>query len=269
MNPKTTVNILWTGGWDSTFRVIQLSKLNVIIQPYYLLCGRNSEQYELGAISKISELIRKRSSTVAILQDVITANINESDAHRDISDSYNAMLSVRKFGIQYDWLARLAREVNGLELSIHQDDKAVSVINEFGKVIKVHHADIGDFFILDPATSTQDAQKVFGNFRLPLLEYTKVRMKEEAMAGGFMDVMDLTWFCYFPINNEPCGVCNPCIYTIDEGLDYRFNKAALKRYRVRKTRELLRSIAGKVGLLYVWRYFKSLRRSEPDPSQFS
>lgn len=263
MEPKTTVNILWTGGWDSTFRVVQLSEMDVIVQPYYLLCGRNSEEYELGAISKITELIRNRSSTACILRDVTTVAVNESEYNQDISDSYNAMTRVRKFGIQYDWLARLAREVNGLELTIHKDDKAVSVIDEFGKVKKMHDNDIGDFFVLDRGNSTPDAQKVFGNFRFPLLEYTKVSMKEEAEAGGFMDIMNQTWFCYFPVDNEPCGVCNPCIYTIDEGLGYRFGKAAMKRYRARKNRDLLRNVAAKTGVLYIWRYFKSFRRSEP------
>lgn len=259
MNLKTTVNILWTGGWDSTFRIVQLSAMDVIVQPYYLLCGRNSERYELGAIAKISEMIRSRSSTVCTLRDVITVPINESDNNRDISDSYDAMNRVRKFGIQYDWLARLAREVNGLELTIHQDDKALSVINQFGKVRKTRDTETGEYSVLDFEHSTPDARNIFGNFRFPLLEYTKVRMKKEAEAGGFMEIMNRTWFCYFPVNGEPCGVCNPCIYTIDEGLGYRFNKAAMRKYRARKNRDFLRRVAAKTGALYVWRYFKSMR----------
>ena len=34
---KTTVNVLWTGGFDSTYRIVELSRLNVVVQPYYLL----------------------------------------------------------------------------------------------------------------------------------------------------------------------------------------------------------------------------------------
>ena len=46
--------ILWTGGWDSTFRVIELSRKNVVIQPIYVLdSGRKSTDYELKAIDKI------------------------------------------------------------------------------------------------------------------------------------------------------------------------------------------------------------------------
>lgn len=260
--PRTTVNILWTGGWDSTFRITQLSERNVVVQPYYLLCGRNSEAYELNAISTITKLIRDRSSTICTLLDVINVPIDESDSYPEISESYEAMRNARPFGIQYDWLARLANRVKELELTIHQDDKAVGVINEFGEVIKRHHDDVGYYYVLDSGNSSIDAQRVFGHFRFPLLEYTKTRMKKEAEEGGFIDLMNLTWFCYFPVNGEPCGTCNPCIYSIDEGMGYRFNKRALRRYRAKKNRQLMRRIAGATGLLYIWRYLKSRKGSE-------
>ena len=36
------VKVLWTGGFDSTFRVTQLSRMDVEIEPYYLSDGRLS-----------------------------------------------------------------------------------------------------------------------------------------------------------------------------------------------------------------------------------
>jgi len=262
----TLTQVLWTGGWDSTFRILQLSRRDVIVQPYYLLCERNSERFELDAISTITRLIRNRKSTVCTLEDVITVPVNESEEHQDISNSYNSMSRVRKFGIQYDWLARLAREINGLELAIHQDDKAVIALNAFGRVKKIQDEQVGEYFVLDPANSSPEARRVFGNFRFPLLEHTKVTMKEEAEAAGLMDIMNRTWFCYFPVNGQPCGICNPCIYTIDEGLSYRFDKVAMRRYRARKNRESLRRLAEKTGFLSVWRYFKSFQ-SKPAVAQ--
>ena len=29
------INVLWTGGLDSTFRILELSKADVEVQPYY------------------------------------------------------------------------------------------------------------------------------------------------------------------------------------------------------------------------------------------
>ena len=49
LEPKKIVNLLWTGGWDSTFRLCQLilvKRKNV--QPYYIIDNkRKSLQKEL------------------------------------------------------------------------------------------------------------------------------------------------------------------------------------------------------------------------------
>jgi len=147
-------------------------------------------------------------------------------------------------------------------LSIQQDDKAVGVIQEFGKVVKVRNSDKGDYFVLDLTHSSKEAQIVFGNFHFPLLEYTKTSMKNRAEERGFIEIMNRTWFCYFPVGGEPCGTCNPCVYSIDECMAYRFNKAAMRRYRLKKARKYLRQVAQTTGLIHVWRFLKSFRSSE-------
>ncbi len=51
------IKVLWTGGFDSTFVVCQLSLLPVEIQPIYISMGRNSEANELKAIQTISDFV--------------------------------------------------------------------------------------------------------------------------------------------------------------------------------------------------------------------
>lgn len=53
---KGTVNILWTGGWDSTFRVVELSRMEgITIQPVYVIDpNRKSVPYELRAMDNIT-----------------------------------------------------------------------------------------------------------------------------------------------------------------------------------------------------------------------
>lgn len=58
-------------------------------------------------------------------------------------------------------------------------------------------------------------------------------MKDEYEKMKLSDIIDDTWFCFNPINGKPCGYCNPCKYTIEEGMSYRFSKEALKRYKKR------------------------------------
>ena len=51
------VEIFWTGGFDSTFRIVQLSRCNVTIQPYYISDNRKSEKNELKAIEQITNIL--------------------------------------------------------------------------------------------------------------------------------------------------------------------------------------------------------------------
>lgn len=234
------VNILWTGGWDSTFRVIQLAQKDVIIQPYYLKDNRKSEENELKAIQLITTDIRALKSVIGKINDVITINVTDIEEDNDITDAYQLLFKKKYFGNQYDWLARFAKQFNSLELTIHQDDKAFSLIQAYGS-FKKYNDGRGEFYKLDQLSSSNEIYKIFGNFDFPILKYSKLDMKKEAEEKGFIEIMNKTWFCQRPINNQPCGQCNPCEYTIKEGLSYRFNKSAIKRYKRKKNLSLLKN----------------------------
>lgn len=50
------VNILWTGGLDSSCRIIELSRMNVEIQPYYIWdTTRDSIKQEIRAMKRITQ----------------------------------------------------------------------------------------------------------------------------------------------------------------------------------------------------------------------
>ena len=53
MENKKEFEVMWTGGFDSTFRICQLSRMDVVITPYYLCNNRPSEPNELNAINTI------------------------------------------------------------------------------------------------------------------------------------------------------------------------------------------------------------------------
>ncbi len=64
--------------------------------------------------------------------------------------------------------------------------------------------------------------RLFQQFRFPIFSCTKVEMQRVAREHGFADLMEMTWFCYSPTRRmEPCGRCNPCRYTAEEGLSRR------------------------------------------------
>lgn len=48
------IKILWTGGWDSTFRIVELSRKEVTICPLYVIDNdRKSKNFEIKAMNKI------------------------------------------------------------------------------------------------------------------------------------------------------------------------------------------------------------------------
>lgn len=236
-----TVNILWTGGWDSTFRVLQLSTKDVIIQPYYLRDNwRGAEQREIDNIALLTEIIRVLPSTTSSLCDLIVENSTNLAEDENINGSYKEISQQFKqatnklFAYQYNYLARFSKNIGIIEIGLEKGTMALDIINTYGAIKKNNDDKIGSYYIVDKSISSNDIVNLFGNYHLPIIDYSKLRMKEEAEENGFIDIMNKTWFCYFPINNKPCGRCNPCNDAIDAGLKYRFTNVALIRNRVRK-----------------------------------
>jgi 7-cyano-7-deazaguanine synthase len=246
---KEVLNILWTGGWDSTYRLIMLSDKNITIQPFYVKDNRYSEEYELHAIKNIKEEILTKPSTRFSINDLHIIHSKDIEKDSEITSSFDRLLKKQYMGSQYDWLARLAKNVNGLELCIHSDDQAYKVINAFGKFKKMYDEELGAYYILDNDASEADLCNVFGNFRFPLIDENKINMMQKASQLNFDYVLDLTWFCYNPINNAPCGMCNPCQYAIEEGMSFRFTQKALKRYKYGKAKNKFKSFCKKIGVL--------------------
>jgi 7-cyano-7-deazaguanine synthase len=228
------INILWTGGWDSTYRVLKLLTKPVIIQPYYLQDNRKSEELELNSIESIIREIRNHPDANCNILELICKKVSDIEKDSQITNSYNQLLKNNFFGQQYEWLARFAKSVKNLELLIHKDDAAFQVIRNNGIVVKKQDSSNEVYYILDRNTSSEDLINVFGCFKFPILYNSKLEMKDWAEKNNLMYIMNKTWFCHKPINDMPCGICNPCIYTIEEGLKFRFTKEALRRYKYNK-----------------------------------
>lgn len=227
------IKIFWTGGYDSTYRIVQLSRMPVTIKPYYISDDRKSEEYELNAIKKITKLLKNNPNTKAKFEKLQIIDKKNKRYNHEIEETYNKIRKNDFFGSQYNWLAVFALEHPGIEVSIHQDDKAIILINKYGKLKKVKDHVIGDYYIIDEEKTSEDIVKLFGNYNLPLANISKIDMKKYYIENGYKDIMDLTWFCYRPIKGKPCGACNPCNYTIEEGMKERFTKKALFRNKFR------------------------------------
>lgn len=232
------INVLWTGGYDSSFRMVQLSKMDVIIQPYYLSDNRKSEKNELNAIAEITNDIKNNEETKCQILSLKIYNVSEIKEDKEITKAY---LNLRKYvplGTQYEWLARFAKEHNikDLELGIEKADTSIpySCIKKFGETIFIDKGELS-YHTINSKKSTDDLITIFGRFHFPepLFTITKKETLNEYKKLGFENSASKTWFCHKPFNNEPCGFCNPCVATIKEGMEFRFPKTSLRRYKLR------------------------------------
>lgn len=226
--------VLWTGGYDSTYRIVQLSQCEVEIQPYYMSDNRKSESYELNAIEQITQKLKENEKTKCIFAPLIVIDKKQREKNAEITGAYKRILKKDFIGIQYEWLGCFSLKNPGIELSIHKDDRAIRVIEKHGKLKKQKDDCTGEYYVVDGEHSSPDICLLFGNYKFPLADYTKLQMKEFYERNGYEEVMNLTWFCYSPVEGKPCGFCSPCDDAMKEGMAWRIPREAQKRHKHRK-----------------------------------
>ena len=200
-NSQAPVKLLWTGGWDSTFRLLELVLTQKRqVQPYYLIShgGRPTAKIELETMDRIRGLIYQRQpGSEALLLPTIYKEVSDIKPNEAITAEYKRLTAVKPLGSQYEFLARFAEEQGITELELSVEKYRNKPTYEFAKT------------------------NMFKYFSFPLLQMTKLEMQEAAKKQGFLDIMDETFFCHTPINGQPCGNCNPCRIALEEGLGRR------------------------------------------------
>lgn len=230
--PCEAHRILWTGGWDSTFRVLYLALHGSRqIQPYYLYFEmRRSSALELEAIELIQKLFRERFPQAARrITRPIVIKVDGLPQNEELHQAYITLRNKSYLGDQYLSIADFATRfgLRSLELCIHKDDRAHMFIKDSIKQIQVDREVC--YEIREDAEP--EVLKIFGHFRFSILHLSKTDMSTIADINEFKDLLERTWFCHSPTrNNQPCGICNPCGYAIQEGMAYRLPMKSLFFY---------------------------------------
>lgn len=226
---KDKINLLWTSGWDSTFRLLQLVLLEKRkVQPHYLIdSGRKSRDIEIRAMDRMKKaLFFRYPFAQEYVLPTIFYNVADVQANSMIKESFKNIRLKKPIGIQYEWLAEYCDQfrIKDAELCIVGHDSGSGV----GKLIvpllentdKKEHADLK---ISEKFKST-DEYMLFHFFNFPLIFTTKVDMYNIAKDDGFLDILCKTWFCHKPIFNRfSCGICNPCKDVVKDGLVFRLS----------------------------------------------
>ncbi|MFY4729963.1 hypothetical protein [Nitrospira sp. BLG_2] len=163
------IRILWTGGWDSTFRVLYVSLVDgKRIEPHYIVdTTKPSSLRELQTISDIRSLLKtshqEAYERIAPLQITSATEILEDP---DISNAWKRLKQRSHLGYQYDWLARYAKskQLTPLELSVHVDDKLYDFLKG-----QMEQTQSGGYRLQDHITGDES---IFARFEFPILEFT-------------------------------------------------------------------------------------------------
>lgn len=237
-------HLLWTAGWDSTYRLLDLViRRGREVAPHYIVDpGRPGTMQELLAMRAIRKRIAKEHpGREQLIQPTRTTLLDSIEPNAELTAKFERLKARAYLGSQYDWLARYIHQhgIEQLELCIHADDRAEGFVREFVEQVSLPDGD-GYWQIRRDASGGDIG--LFAHFHFPILNLTKTEMRRAAEAAGFGRIMALTWFCHTPIGGRPCGVCNPCRYTIAEGLADRLPGRALLRNRFASQMQLTRSV---------------------------
>lgn len=236
--PRQTIQLLWTGGWDSTYRLLDLVlERRVSVQPWYVRDDeRASTPLELTVMAAITDAVAARDPEAARLLRPTRFVDREEIAP---VPALTAMCGQLHLGSQYEWLARLTYQerLSAFELGVEKRGSRVHGML-WGNVEPVLGVG-GRTFRLKAEVSDPDLE-LFRNFEFPVLHLTKSDLRQRAEARGWADLMNMTWFCHEPRAGKPCGMCTPCMVALEEGFGERIPPLRRLRPRLRLLKRSLR-----------------------------
>ncbi len=207
------INLFWTGGWDSTFRLAYLLivKKNSVLPHYIIDPHRKSSLNEFRAMGRIKkELIGRFPETTSLLKTTRLSLRSDIISNETITNTYKRLKKSVHLGKQYEWIPRYTDQHQIYDM-------------ELGLISRTHGEQSNLQDLMKPAIIGQDHDcrldvknmnkdlSLFQYFRFPLFYLTKKDMENLAIEYGFYDVMTHIWFCNRPKRGKyPCGRCAPC-----------------------------------------------------------
>jgi hypothetical protein len=238
-SPQPTVQLFWTGGLDSSFRLLWLLLVEQReVVPLYLLDpGRRSLNHELLAMQRLWDKLRQGHPEAADRLHPIRFFFRpELPPSPKIEAAYHRLLLREPIlGIQYLWLARLTTIslAGPVEVCVHcdHDRNGNSGVTHLVQPFLVAEPGFQTpRYRLNPACPDADLQDMFAAFALPFARISKQEIVAEIARQGWEPLLSCTWFCHRPRGRHPCGTCVPCQVVVKEGLAYRLPWSARLRY---------------------------------------
>lgn len=236
MSDAEAVDLLWTGGWDSTFRLLQLLwTTEVTVRPHYLVDeDRRSLAREMKAIKEIREDIRNDPSDhVDRLLPTEYGSYLATEVESRYRKARRALNEEVRVGPQYEVLASYAAQnkLDALELCVQKHEAQSHVLSVLQPHLAERRTPAG--FVHSLEEDVEGPLALYERFAFPLYDYTKLDMEREAEEVGFLSLIELSWTCHDPVLGLPCGACIPCNIAREEGLGRRVGWLGPLLHRVR------------------------------------
>lgn len=220
------INLFWTGGWDSTFRLLQAILLEKIeVQPYYIIDHlRQSAGLEVYTMGLIREAILENyPESKPYFHPTCYYNREHIEPDEIITNAWMRLNTHFHVGSQYDWLQRFSKQfgLNSIDVALFKEPN----VRKSPLFRQWYNAFINDEPLPESPHQkeiTEDLSILFERFNFPQMSLEKTEMLEISRKKNWMPIMKHTRFCHRPkVHISPCGICKPCRQAAGDGMEWR------------------------------------------------
>lgn len=240
------VNILWTGGWDSTFRLCQLSRMDgVEVQPVYFykegVSDRTNWKKEIQAQNTLLPLLRQKEATKACILNPIRLTEKDLPQSKNFDQAFEKWKSSPLMPGQLHFLGKLPLLFPKLEYCIEGPTlkrrqqgfklgKTQVFLEEHG--FRFHFRPDG-YADMDTSQADPELKLLWGGFTFPILGITEMAMVPIIRSWCYEDLFKHTWTCDYG-GEEPCGVCHNCETKWASGMLNFFPPSAIRNHKIKR-----------------------------------
>lgn len=230
--------VLASGGFDSTFRLCELSfcKNTEVVPVYLYWTNRISVDREFSALSYIVEFLQKSKRTKALIQSPQKI-VNPDDLiSQELLDAYYSIMKREKFyfSMQYVRAAAFALQHEGAELCYEK--YYLHHIENMRRILFQDNAMVFDKYgvgHLDRTKVPSDFALCWGHFGYPLIMRTKFDLYRQYKNFHYESLFPHLCSCRKDFG-EWCGYCVSCKEKMQQDFYPFFSKKAKKYYMVYK-----------------------------------
>lgn len=211
-NPRC-VTLYWTGGFDSTFRLLQLILIEKkCVNPVYMnfpeLDGvyirRKNVNFELESMKKIINEIHNLGYGDLIMPLTVVTKVKLSAEVLDATDKLYRAGFLRRRISQYAHMIQYSLDKN----MIIEEGAEKSEHSTSNKMVKPFLDKTG---LLNLSKVKGTPLYVIRNMKFPIINLTKRDMLNIAKKHKFDYILQWTRSCWYPsITGSPCGTCMMC-----------------------------------------------------------